>query len=161
MFWKLKTSCKPVFLHVFKLYFVYLNCLNTQRHFISFLLSIVRINEPYDLRYPSKVYSEVAPVLLRFIELEANYASSDEEDIVAAETVVDSEEYLAKSLVCADKDSSGASVQGDVCKAEHHCLVCSKCVQRPKGRSWPFKKSIKCNHGAPNFRENNNSCHRV
>lgn len=66
--------------------------------------------------------------LFRFIELEANEASGEEEASIAANNTFSSEEYLTVSLVYADKDYSGASVQTNAFNAQHCCCLCLKCV---------------------------------
>lgn len=81
---------------------------------------------------------------LRFFELEAEKASSDEQDFVAPKSRQYSRRDLANAYVYPNKDAFWALVEVDLRNEQHSCLVCFKCVRRATDTRGPLKNHSVC-----------------
>lgn len=95
----------------------------------------------YTLYRLSPFHGENNAPVLRFFELEAEKASSDDNEPMNNNTV-SPENYLAGPLVFSEAPSSEPNDEKDVCTVERRRRKCFKCIWRTKAIRWPFKKSL-------------------
>lgn len=105
----------------------------------------------YTFYRPLLFYGENDAFVLRFFELQAKKASSDDYEPVNG-APASPEEYFPKHLVFSDTALTKRNEEKGFCRAERRCRTCFKFMRSTRATRSPFKKNVKVCTKKPKYK---------